>query len=140
MATRWSCHPKYDEPWSSFPVFVLFVTIFLISTDNSPIANEESVTICDQESAILECTEYNSYLSIESVFYGRTDNTVCADSHVTDDSQECIISDGPVSRLASVCNGRKQCEVKVKADVWADGRCPETSKYATVGYKCRSKC
>ena len=110
-----------------------------MTTDVS-VTDEGSLTICEGENTTLECTEYNSYLSIQSVFYGRVDSSVCPDESVTDDSQQCTLSDGVVRRVGTVCNGKRQCEVKVKAEVWAENnRCPGISKYATVDYKCQRK-
>lgn len=94
-------------------------------------------TTCELDTRLLSCDD-DTHLAINTLFYGRSDNTTCLRPDKNIATLNCPTPNGAIDVARRVCEGRTECYVEAISDIWGDN-CPSTYKYLKVNYSCQGE-
>jgi len=89
-------------------------------------------TVCEGGYLPLSCPA-DSYISISSAVYGRTDKTICPYGNIS--TTNCSETKNTLGALQALCNGQKQCDVDSLSYYFGEP-CKGIYKYLTFEYSC----
>ena len=92
--------------------------------------------LCEGEQRLLQCTDSQRFISVDSVFFGRNDVNVCP--HEQGNVTDCAGAAGATEVVGRVCSGRTSCSFEAQALSWGDP-CPDVHKIARVQYHCQGR-
>ena len=95
------------------------------------------MTVCEGDTAQLQCNNPGSTINIKSAWYGRNDRVTCPHSSVnaTDADIPCGPGDTTLVTVRELCDGQLTCGVSANNPDFED-TCSGMYKYLEVEYTC----